>query len=410
MKRAFVVLWSFAIAIAGVGGLYLGAHGLGSGTGVGPAILLRDAPWPYCYPDAVPPSYATPASPHLFPEPEAQPAVEPIATAIIRLDSITSVGGSALGQVAEVVWPPDVAAAPDRFPLPLKEREWRLDADPGMWAAVAEQLKVGDVFVGVSTTTREGDLAAEFALGDDHGSLIFLGDGAAVQRYSAILQDFVSSGYNPMKGASARDLLKAWNAEAHSGPEYPAAGEIRKGWLSFIENQVLGRGEPIPGSAEWWHAAPSYCRSVEDAPMDLRSRLVEGQVWIRLSPEWQALKGAVVCLSVQDFASLGCALLDSSAPSSYVDFGRVLVPSGAEMNIELARLLTEDSPSWVDRKVVGTVPWETLTQSRWVLVTFEGEAPATYTDVSVAGGLAVSQPLSTSEESAIAAAVAKEQS
>ena len=144
--------------------------------------------------------------------------------------------------------------------------------------------------------------------------------------------------------------------------------------------------------------------------MDLRSRLVEGQVWIRLSPEWQALKGAVVCLSVQDFASLGCALLDSSAPSSYVDFGRVLVPSGAEMNIELARLLTEDSPSWVDRKVVGTVPWETLTQSRWVLVTFEGEAPATYTDVSVAGGLAVSQPLSTSEESAIAAAVAKEQS
>ncbi len=209
-----------------------------------------------------------------------------------------SITGAVAIQAREVLW-----RAPGTSPVPLREELWAAAPDALLSASGDE------IFVGLGERREDGMWSTRFAVVLSGAGATVLGVPPFAERQTAILEMFRTWGGNPRSEASARDLIVSWNEEAARG-----GGPIQEAWERFVDQVVLEReAYPRPGTPEWWAAPPPICRSILDAPEDVRRELTPGTVWVRVPAAWGEVRDTVLCLQTT-VGSGGCYTFRSAGP------------------------------------------------------------------------------------------------
>jgi hypothetical protein len=352
-----------AVALVGVGAPLLSFAHLGGGSAPSPAAA--DLPWPYCAPDAERPAPSPTPWPALEVEPNAlvDPAPAPLADLIVIPASVepAPVGTYPLAEglspvtvkVREVLW--DAGEAKE------------VAAGAGVWVGAPADLRSpqsGEILLGLGEQRSDGLWSTRFAVTLSGPSATFIGPSPFAERQTAILEAFRTWDSNPESGADARDLILAWNEEAAGGVD----GPIQAAWERFVDRIVLQRtAHPAPGTRAWWEAAPPMCRSVLDAPEEVREGLTFGTVWVRVPTEWVDVRDAVLCLQAS-VGSVGCSALPRTKAWPYVRFDEAYAVPGEPLEVRVAHLLGDGAVSWIERRTVARIPYDRFTATGIVLV------------------------------------------
>ncbi len=378
MRGRFVALViAGAVAVGGVGVPLWSLAGLG---GTAPAGAGTDLPWPYCAPDAERPAPSPtpwpelPADPHVL----VDPAPAPLADLILVTDRVEPAPSGAYElapglrgvaiQAPEILW-----QAPGTSPP--REEIFAAAPDALLSASGAE------ILVGLGERREDGMWSTRFAIVLAGAGATVLGASPFAERQTAILETFRTWDGNPRSGASARDLIVSWNEEAARG-----GGPIQEAWERFVERIVLQRGAyPRPGTPEWWAAAPPMCRSILDAPEDVRRALTFGTVWVRVPAAWSEVRDAALCLQTS-VGSGGCQTFPRSGTPPYVRFQEAAAVPGEPVDVRVARLVEEGAVSWVERRTVARIPYRVFTETAIVLVDLAatGATMSSYEDLALA--------------------------
>lgn len=381
-RRIITLIAAGALALGGVGLPLWELSGLDR-----PAEATAEAslPWPYCAPDADPPAPSPtpwptlPMEPHVF----VDPAPAPLATAIVSVAALRPSSADievepwfrpATVLVDELVWPKavDIGIAPGT--------EVTVAGSPELLTVPVDG---GGTKVLMGLGVRRGELwNVAFAAEIDGDRARFIGAPPFAERQTLILEAFRTWGDNPVAGSSARDLIVAWNDEAvrASGPR-----PIADAWRQFVDEVVLGRARPLqPGTLEWWDAAPALCRSVLDAPAAIRDRLTSGTVWVRIPSVWADVTDAVLCLKIP-LGSAGCASFGAYSGWPYVRFDEAYAVPGEPIEVQVAHVLQNGAVSWVERRTVAEIPFDTFIDTGIVLVDLSSAASSmsTYADLDI---------------------------
>ncbi len=373
--RIAAILIAGAVALGGVG---LPLLSLARG-GHAPARAGPDLPWPYCAPDAEPPAPSPTPWPAIGIDPDVivDPAPPPLAPLIVVPASIepADAGRYPLSQgltattveVRELLWSGGGMKA-----IPPGEELW-VGAPTALLATTG-----GEILLGLGEQRSDGLWSTRFAFAPSGPSGTFLGPSPLAERRTAILEAFRTWEGNPATGASARDLILAWNEETAGGD-----GPMQAAWGRFVDEVVLQRtAHPAPGTAAWWDAAPSMCRSVLDAPEDIRRRLTSGTVWVRVPDGWADVRDAVLCLQIS-IGSVGCSTLPRADGWPYVRFEQAYAVPGEALEVRVAHLVEDGAVSWLERGTVARIPYERFTDTGVVLVDLAsaGAAMTRYEDL-----------------------------
>lgn len=377
--RVAAIVIAGAVAVGGVGVplLWLAPADRAPQARAGP-----DLPWPYCAPDAERPAPSPTPWPALEADPNSleDPAPPPVAKLIVIPDSIQPADAGTYPLVE------GVAAAI----VGVRELFWdaggaRAAVTPGeeLWVgAPAELLSAtgGEILLGLGERRSDGLWSTRFAVALSGPSGAFIGPSPFAERQTRILEAFRTWKANPVSGATARDLILAWNREATEGD-----GPIQAAWERFVDEVVLQRtAYPAAGTPAWWHAAPPMCRSVLDAPEDIRRRLTFGTVWVRVPADWAVVRDAVLCLQTS-IGSGGCSTLPRADGFPYVRFEEAYAVPGEPLEVRVAHLLEGQAVSWVERRTVARIPYDAFTRTGVVLVDLSraGISMTRYEDLAV---------------------------
>lgn len=360
-RRIASLVTAGAVALGGIGApLWWVAHRAPPTT---PRAQV-ELPWPYCAPDAERPVPSPTPWPGLETEPNvlADPAPAPLAELIILARSVKP---APAGE-----YPLASGLAP--VTIGVGEVLWRAPGTetPGaeLWVGAPAELSSVDVagreiLIGLGERRADGSWSTRFVIDADGPGGAFIGPSPFAERQTAILEMFRTWEESPAAGTTARELILAWNEEAATG-----GGPISAAWSRFVDRVVLQRTDhPRPGSRAWWDAAPPMCRSVLDAPEDVRRSLTFGTVWVRVPETWATVEDAALCLQIS-IGSAGCSTLASSDGWSYVRFDEAYAVPGEPVEIRIAHLVEDGAVSWVERWTVARIPYDRFTATGVVLV------------------------------------------
>lgn len=378
--RGRVVAFVIAGAVA-VGGVGVPLRFLGDLGGSTPVRAAPDLPWPYCAPDAERPAPSPTPWPELPAEADVlvDPAPAPLADLIVVADTAEP------GPAGRYPLAPGLAPATVR----VREVDWDAGKTSGiapgdeLWlGAPAELLSTGaaEILLGLGERRADGLWSVRFAVAPSGQGATVIGPSPFAERQTAILEAFRTSEDNPASGASARDLILAWNEEVARG-----GGPIQVAWERFVEEVVLGHvPDPAPGTRAWWEAAPPTCRSVLDAPEDVRRSLSFGTVWVRVPAAWVGVSDAALCLQIS-LGSVGCSVLPRSAAWPYVRFDEAYAAPGEPVDIRVAHLVEDGAVSWVERRTVARIPYRAFTETGISLVDLAatGATMTSYADLAL---------------------------
>ena len=377
-------------------------------------------PWPYCAPDATPPQPPPTAWPPLPPDSESpggegwREVLNPIVMALVEVSSIHPLGpreGSTYPlddvevRISDVLWQSEFPTASIEDFFPLVEGTTVLVGERKLWIEAAGVLAAGErVVLGIDDAWPDGAYQARYALDPDPDSPTFVGPSPFAERDTGQFRMFLEWEGNPLPSASPVELLVDWNAEVAAPPAtYPASGPISISWSRFWD-RLTGEDFPMPGTAEWWANAPPQCRSFLDAPDGVVDGLAGGEVFIRVPESWRGLAGGVLCPRIS-LGSMGCAGLSVQPTWPYVWFDVYAVP-GEPIQISIA-LEKEGAISWVERVVIGLIPFSTFDETGSVRVELDASfSPRSYEDVVAhpqRSNLAVARSITAQESDALIA-------
>lgn len=213
------------------------------------------------------------------------PAPAPLADLIVTVDGAEpGPGGS-------------YPLAPGLAPATVRVREVDWDAAktsgiaPGdeLWlGAPAELLSTGaaEILLGLGERRADGLWSVRFAVAPSGQGATVIGPSPFAERQTAILEAFRTSEDNPASGASARDLILAWNEEVARG-----GGPIGEAWERFVGEVVLGHvPDPAPGTRAWVGCRPA---DVPERARRARGRAPQPHVRDRLGARAGRMGGGV---------------------------------------------------------------------------------------------------------------------
>lgn len=326
-------------------------------------VALQSGAWPYCLPDAVPPSPSAkldsadlPAGDGVFFTPSG-PLFARLTVPLSIKDGV-SIRLSVPAQ--------DVVVASD----PMAGGSVTLDVPSDLVRAINGAIGDGHtVVVGTDAQWPDGAFAATFAVDEKTGTVLAPAWGSVEPAQTFIRHTLAD-------GTSVEDLVVTWNAEGEAGDA------VRDAWTAYLHDALGVPQTPAAGTMEFWSAAPWECRSYADAPPEIIAGLRQVSLDARV-PKDGFPTDAALCVRAES-GGMGCSALDAS------DDGIVrldVILTGEPIDVQVA-LLEGGLPSWLNRKTIATLPAD-----RVVAMVEEGTAldltdtlsVSTYTDVVSTG-------------------------
>lgn len=349
-------------------------------------------PWPYCAPDVTRPAPAPTPWPTLPPEPAGQEwrqVLDPVALALVQVSSITPLGPhdvvpsmqSVEVRVRDVLWQTGFPTGSITALFPILPGTSVLVGERELWIEAGEVLTAGgQVVIGIVDAWPNGAYQVGYAIDANPEAPIFLGPSPFAERDTGQFRMFLDWEGNPLQSASPVELLVTWNAEMAAPPAvFPSSGPISLSWSRFWDS-LTGEDFPMPGTAQWWANAPPQCRSLLDAPPGVLDALPVGEVFVRVPESWRGLLDAVLCPRMS-LGSMGCAGLAVDATWPYLYFDEIYAVPGEPIHLGIA-LEKAGAISWVDRVVIGVIPFPTFSETGSMLVELDSSfSPGAYEDV-----------------------------
>lgn len=397
MSARRVVTWVFSLAAAAAATVPLVLLApLGSGDDASPPRSDGSLPWPYCEPDATPPPPTSPSPTPWPPPPTLDPGGTHVDGNVADLNPYTS----AIVLVSAMVPSPEPLESYQEHPwIPQQKAEVVIDevvwqtafarggsdeippVPPGPTVVVGDQeamIEASEALVtgarialGIDWLFPDGSYGASFAFDADPEEPEFFGPYPYAERETGQFRAFLSWEGNPVHASDdALDLLVAWNVEA-DGPYgvWPKTGPISLAWSDWwatLSAPAYDFPNPRTEPEEYWAKAPPQCRNVLDAPEAVLTALRAGGVWFHVPDSWRGLQDSMLCLAISQ-GSMDCASVDLVGAWSYFDFDEVYAVPGEPIKVQVARL-KEQAPSWIERVVIGTIPWGTFSQTGIAIV------------------------------------------
>jgi hypothetical protein len=360
------------------------------------AGVQGDLPWPYCLPEAVPPSPLPTSWPPLPPETGTgwRRTLDPTAMALVEVSSIIPKGpregltypwDEAQVLVTAVLWQTEFPTSSTAQFFPIVEGTSMFVGERELWTEGRDALTTGGrLVIGVIDAWPDGAYQAGYALSAEPEAPTFLGRSPFAERDTGQFRMFLDWKGNPMRSVAPAELLAAWNAEMAAPPaRYPRNGPISRSWSRFWDIVTGTRDFPMPGSREWWEKAPPLCRSLMDAPPGVLDGLPGGEVFIRVPDSWRRLLNGAVCLRISLGSTGGCIAFDMEPNWPYLWFDEVYAVPGEPVQINVSLERKDGLLSAVEEVVIGVIPFETFTETGSVLAELDDSfSPHSYEDVA----------------------------
>jgi hypothetical protein len=311
---------------------------LGRGGSSVHSVSETGAVWPYCAPDASPPSFK--------PLPyDAAPDSELFVPTAVTFLHVTSVPASDENADARVIAVVNVSDSVQFGGGGALQGDVAVSISVPLLTGVRDAITVGDdIWLAADSMQADGTPSISFAV--DSTRADFLAPdwtaGAPI-----LARDYLRQRLAADPSASFMDDIFTWNKEWFSEQ---ATGPYSSGWRTFLQPYGIGLELQTPGTIAFWNSAPSECRSYFDAPSEITSKLPQETITVLL-PTTDYPRDAVICARTSS-GGMGCSEFDAGPQPGVVRLD--VFNTGEPVAIQLAHE-TSAGVSWFDRVTLTTI-------------------------------------------------------